>query len=1036
MSYPGNRFDPADLVPPPGALPLVLPESWLRAARQAGLQTADPHTAAPQASLGDALLTDPFPVTNPDYVEDVPAEPTHSKGSRRRGKKSRPAPQGHSTNVAAERGSRARLRKQSKWRLRAVLGNVTITDDTATLWFVQSPGTWSMRAIADQSRFIRDEALVLAELRGKGVSGIHRRTVREPWPVKEWGRAHAQLAEDRLPDVPGALGWDDYLVGQQVALLDSAPTRKRRYWGIELPRRSMTAQAIVAVADMCSGVKGVGPRLSKWSEQVLIAEQDAAAEHIAEIERVMLSPGVEALPADSGQVDYLLRRSAAVGMPLTEPAAANAPSGWGLSDLLSLSNLTEMHYTPGAGHTVVEGTIAGRTYRSYVTVLTVGRMAPLAIPEQKMPWQLLGDQLGLPLEWSERITLHTPEETLGEIQKQRNAIESQYRHYTVEHDETPPDELAAQHGLSRRLRTEMSNGGALATRGSGWWRIAVSGSSPQQVRDRVSKLQQQYAPDVELEVENGQYHLLKEFMPGEKLANTAHKRRMSVLAMSAGMGAAADRIGDEEGIILGETASISVRPVAWNLFAAHDFFDKGGLTPLVGVQGAGKTHWAGMITYQALRLGAHGVILDPSGPLRALADLPELKPFTRVYELTGRGAKPGVLNVYRVVSEPDPADEIYRPGHPEYAHESDPAAAAAAAYEDDRGAAHAERVQLASWVLISMLDTDDRSDRDAKSVVRMAAAMVGGQPTNHLGKVLDAIDHIAAGMAYTNGHGAVDGMTNGQTAGSASTPVIGEGLRTAAGRIGPMLRTMSQLRDARVLFPSATAGDDAAAELFDSVLDERLTILTMPGLQIDDKAEGSAATDSQRLAGPLIHLAAWLATRLVYDKPRSLPKLLFLDENKYLKQSGAGRTLYVRLGRDTRKFRTRALVCSQLASDFLGLADGADDQDQSQLTDEIIIGRLGSSERAISDALKLLGLDEGEGYETILANQLGGGRNDTYDPRANNARKQCAAKTGADEARTYVVRLGGDIELVRANWTNFTHIAHVAQALNSRATAA
>lgn len=289
MSYPGNRFAPADLVPPPGALPPVLPESWLRAARQAGLQTADPHTtAAPQASLGDALPTDLSPVASSD--EDVAAQPARRRVSKQRGKKSRPGPQGHSTSAAADRWSKARLRKQSKWRLRAVLGNVTITDATATLWFVQSPGTWSMRAIADQSRFIRDEALVLAELRSKGVAGIHRRTVREPWPVKEWGRAHARLAENRLPDVPGALAWDEYLIGQQVALLDSAPTRKRRYWGIELPRRSMTAQAIVAVADMCTAVKGLGPRLSKWSEQVLRAEQDAAAEHIAEIERVMLSP--------------------------------------------------------------------------------------------------------------------------------------------------------------------------------------------------------------------------------------------------------------------------------------------------------------------------------------------------------------------------------------------------------------------------------------------------------------------------------------------------------------------------------------------------------------------------------------------------------------------------------------------------------------------------------------------------------------------------------------------------------------------------
>lgn len=1020
MSYSGSRYDPADLVPPPGALPPVMPQSWQRAAREAGLQTAEPHSS-------DSVYREESSFAEPDYFGSPVEESGSRKSRRRQGKKSGKNGGQHSTSAAAERGSNARLKKASKWRLRAVMGNVTITDDTATLWFTQAPGTWSMRPLAAQARFIRDEALVLSELRAKGVSGIHRRTVREPWPVTEWGRAHAGLAEGRLPDVLDALSWDEYLVGQQVALLDSSSTRKRRYWGIELPRRSMTARAIVAVADNCSGLPG-GSTLTKWSEQVLAAEQVAAADHIAAIERVMLSPGVEALPADSAEIDYLLRRSAAVGMPLTESAGAQAaPAGWGLPDLQSLSNLTDMTYTPGDGHTVVEGTVAGRTYRSYVTVVTVGRMAALPIPEQKLPWQLLGDQLGYALEWSERLTLHTREETLNSIRKQRNAIESQYRHYTVEHDETPPDALAAQHGLSRRLETEMSNGGALATRASGWWRIAVTGSSPQQTRDRVSKLVQQYGPDVELEVEDGQFHLLKEFMPGEKLANTAHKRQMSVLAASAGMGAAADRIGDEEGIILGETASISVRPVAWNLFTAHDQFDKGGLTPLVGVQGAGKTHLAGMITYQALRLGVHAVILDPSGPLRKLAELPELKPFTRVYELTGRGAKAGVLNVYRVVPEPKPDDEIYHPSHPEYAESSDPYAAAAAAYEDDVAAAHAERIQLASWVLISMLDSDDSGDRDAKSAVRMAAAAVGGAPTNHLRKVIDAIDAIAAGKVYGTEE------SGSEKAATENTTIVGEGVQSAAGRIGPMLRSMSRLRDARVLFASETAGDDAAAELFDSIVDERLTILTMPGLQIGDAPAGSQSTDSQRLAGPLVHLAAWLATRLIYDKPRSLAKLLFLDEQKYLNQSGAGRTLYARLGRDTRKFRTRALVCSQLPGDFLGLSE---DQDQSQLTDEIIIGRLGSNEAAISDALTLLGLEEGEGYESILANQLGGGREDTYDKRVNEARKQRAAKNGADEAKTFIVRLGGDIELLRANWTNFVHIAHVAQALNSRATAA
>jgi hypothetical protein len=44
------------------------------------------------------------------------------------------------------------------------------------------------------------------------------------------------------------------------------------------------------------------------------------------------------------------------------------------------------------------------------------------------------------------------------------------------------------------------------------------------------------------------------------------------------------------------------------------------------------------------------MILDPSGPLSKLCDLPELRPYARPINLLN--AQPGILDPYRVVAEP------------------------------------------------------------------------------------------------------------------------------------------------------------------------------------------------------------------------------------------------------------------------------------------------------------------------------------------------------------------------------------------------
>ncbi|TCN53485.1 AAA domain-containing protein [Rhodococcus sp. SMB37] len=995
-----NFDEPEPAVVPPGALP----PSW--AAAMAAGRGPTPAASAPMPApelawsrVPDSSMAPPAPAAPLD------AEPPTGTRSRRRTKRGKTADSSaefaRQAKAASNRADRDR--KAVRLELVGVEGNVTRTRTQSTAWFVQPPGPWNMRPVGRQRRYIQHEALVLANLAEAGVTGLHRRLVRTPWPVRQWAHSHDTWAEP-IPDVPGALSWADYLRGQQHALLWGNPTQKGRYWGVELPPRGALAIGLDTVSAWLLPVVDaplvgrVAKMVRRWARTAFLNEQKAIADHLATIERILSGQGAAARPATAAQMDYLLLRSASLGLPLDAEGVISGGGDWEQSDVAALEDLTDLALTPGDGYTTVRGQVGGRDYTGYAIVLTVGRMAPLPIPERMLPWQVIGDQSGEPLEWSERIRLKTKNQTVNKLRRLTSSIEAQFDHYTVEHDQVPPQELAEQHALAQRVISDIEEDhSGLSARTEGWYRVVVVGSTPAEAKEKVSMLQEMYAPHIRLEQEHGQYQLLREFMPGEPLANVAHCRRMNVESLSAGMAAVGDRIGDRTGVVIGETASIAPRPAVWDLFAAHETKDKSGLTPIVAVPGSGKTFLAGVLLYQAVRAGAYGVVLDPSGPLKKLAQLPEFRGIAEVQALTGRTSRPGSLNPYRVIVDPRRDDPDYDPANPDYADDLDPAAAAQSQYEADVRAAAAERISVAVSVLKMML-TPARLDHEwTETVLQTAANMVGGQRHHNLREVLEAIATLASEDENID-------------------------LRTCAKSVYQDLTMMSDLAEARVLFPGRGTTGDADDVVNDRI---RLTVLTMPGLQLPPEGTDPAQwTPQQRMAGPLMHMAAWLANRLVYELPRYERKVLFLDENKYLEQTGAGRTLNLRIARDSRKYKVRALVCSQLPDDYLGV-DGTDDK--SALTYEVIIGDLGGNAHAIAGALKLLNLPAGEGYEALLAD-LGGGGEDTFDPDTNTER--------VDQARRFIVKMADDIELIRSDWTHFVHLAHVFEALDSRATRA
>ncbi|MFC9838876.1 ATP-binding protein [Rhodococcus sp. NPDC127530] len=1000
-------FDPNFDEPEPAIVaPGALPPSWA-AAMAANRAAATPAPAQELAwsQAPNSNIAAPAPAVVPSPAPDAEPEPT-AKGTRRGKKRRRRAdPEAEFTRQAAAAKKRAdRERKAVRLALVGVEGNVTRTRRQSTAWFVQPPGPWNMRPVGKQRRYIQNEGLVVANLAEAGVTGLHRRLVRTPWPVRQWAQAHDGWA-DPIPDVPGALSWADYLRGQQHAMLWGNPTQKGRYWGVELPRRSVLAQGLDTVGQWLVPVVdwpllGTFAQLWRtWARDAFLGEQKGIADHLATIERHLSGQGVNAKPATPAQMDYLLLRSATLGLPLDADGVICGGGDWEESDVAALEDLTTLELTPGDGYTTVRGQVGGRDYTGYAIVLTVGRMAPLPIPEKMLPWQVIGDPSGEPLEWSERISLKTKGQTLRSLRRLTSKIEAQFDHYTVEHDQSPPQELAEQHALAQRVISDIEEDhSGLSVRTEGWYRVLVVGSSPEEAKEKVALLQEMYAPRIRLEPEHGQYQLLREFIPGEPLANIAHCRRMNVEALSAGMAAVGDRIGDRTGVVVGQTASIAPRPAVWDLFAAHEKKHKSGLTPIVAVPGSGKTFLAGMLVYQAVRAGAYGVVLDPSGPLKKLAQLPEFRGVAEVQALTGRTSRPGSLNPYRVIVDPRREDPEYDPSNPDYTDDADPVAAAQSQYEADLRAAEAERISVAVSVLKMMLTPSRLEHQWTETVLQTAANMVGGDRRHNLSEVLAAIATIGEGKDETN----VD-------------------LISCARSLHQDLAMMSQLSEARVLFPEeGTIGD---GEDVDRTV--RLTVLTMPGLQLPPEGTDPAQwTPQQRMAGPLMHMAAWMANRLVYELPRYERKVLFLDENKYLEQTGAGRTLNLRIARDSRKFKVRALVCSQLPDDYLGV-DGTDDK--SALTYEVIIGDLGGNAHAIEGALTLLNLPLGEGYESLLAG-LGGGGEDTLDEDTDTEH--------LDQARRFIVKMADDIELIRSDWTHYVHLAHVFDALDSRATRA
>ena len=603
------------------------------------------------------------------------------------------------------------------------------------------------------------------------------------------------------------------------------------------------------------------------------------AKPIREIDELLRHPGFEGTPASPRQLEWLLHRSCSLGLPAPLTLGAAEDAEWDRDDLGEFTDHVTWTAVPYGRTIVVRGEAEGAEIQRHVCILSVGRMTDLEIPPG-VPWIQRTDQLPFPVEWSARVTIEDAGRVGLAMRRNIQRIRSQKEHYEHEHAEPAPGGLDRQASKALVVEDELSSGlSGLSTRTAGWYRIAVSGATQEEALDRATGVRQLFAPQVTISRPADQYAVARELIPGEKLGRTAYKRRMPVTTMAAAVPTATAKVGDRVGIHLGETSGTSSRVVTWEPWSATEQAEESGLAVICAGLGGGKSTAGGNIIYRTVMQSVSWTVLDPSGRLTALCQLPQLDAVSKAVDLLD--AAPGALCAYRVIAEP-------RREH--FFSEVE--------WRVAQANAHATRRLLASSVLRSVRPRQMQDHVLTEVALMRAVGEVSAATTSSLSDVVTALGRV---------DGDPERQRHAATCTTSSPKLPGPAMGDCSSRRGIGTTTTPTSRCSRRTPRGGTFSDD--------------------------KAKGSEDLD-ERLSMCVLYLAAWLAQRAMYMGDRHARKGIFIDEAWALSTFTTGRRFIERAGRDSRKHNTRVLMASQNPSDLLRL-------DLANLVSAAFIGRHG-----------------------------------------------------------------------------------------------
>lgn len=752
---------------------------------------------------------------------------------------------------------------------KSIQGNLVTTRTSAWAWYKLAPQRWAWRSEGEREDLVRTAAAQLAQLTGHRV---HVRVTSRPVAASQWADNLRAITPTPLP------AFDEHVKRTEKHIADLALVDKEVYLGVEVSKKPLTLLA--------------GLVSKKLEEQKLVEES-------RRIDRIVAGPGLEGRPTTVPELEWLLHRSCALGT--TAPRLHGLATGWRDTDLAEVTGQVWWTAEPFDRTLKVTAEVDGDRVEHHVALMSLGRMGDLPLE----PWLAKTDRLLYPVEMSVRMDVLDARTVTSQAQTAMMRIRNQVAHHE-EHGIDPPWSLGRAHQRAMEVNDELEHSDeGLSARVDLWARISVAGKTEEEALARAHQIAELYQPTIQVVRPAGPYSLAWEFIPGERLQTPAYKRRMPVTTVAGGVPQTTAMVGQRQGSYIGYTSGTSLRPVSWDPWYAQEIRERSGTTAIIGQLGSGKTVLGAVIVLSSVLRGVRTTVLDPSGPLRRLTELPELAAHSRYIDLL-HTKEPGLLNPFRLIAEPRPE---------EFENETE--------FEHAKHMVEGQRRNLCVDVLGMLLPASLAGDAMSLLALHEAARQVAHERWASPLMVLEALRDL-------------------------EDPE----LRQIGKRISSFLDSMGATPGGSLIFPHAVERPRTDQPL--------LTVISMAGLQLpSDSTDPRHYSSEESLALPLLHLASHLATRAIYDAPMDERKLLMLDETWALARVGSGQHLLNRTARDSRKWNLRALYLSHSAHDFTS-------SDVAPLIDCTFVGRT-EEPQAQTEALELCDVPRGAGFEHALA---------------------------------------------------------------------
>ncbi len=796
----------------------------------------------------------------------------------------------------------------------AIVGNLLCTGDGVWAWYRLSDAPYWFTDVAFRRQ---QRGAVMARFADLVGHRLQFRVTEHPVAARAWAADfRARTAHRaRTPESARAESWDDVVELMQERIEElPALTVPAGYVGVRLARERADADQLAAL------LRGEVPRGLK-----------ATADALVKVDHAVAGEGWAARPVTARRMAWLVASSLTPGLPVSSESLAGADEGWDAATVEEFTAPVRATAEPWAPAVRIEALRQGRVQTVWAAVASLSRTPTRFEDDPRAPLFAWG--LGLPwkVQWCADVDVVDGHDLSKRATRVREELDDQIEHM-AELRRKAPLRLTRLRDEAARVEDDRTDPLLdVRVRLVGTVRALVTGSTRDETVARLDDLIRRAVRDqgAVLATHPGQWAAVRSFVPGEHdpTTSTGFVREVpGALAATWGPNTST-RVLDEVGPYRGWTTRRATTPVFWSPQdgPAHG---RSGLTVICGIQGGGKTYAAASTWELEVRMGHLAHVLDPSGLLRKLLELPALRKTVREIDL--QHAASGLLSPWRLVPEPRREDYDPRPAPPtvhpplprgetaleltgEHAAElADQELRRDRAFEAARAAADEERRSLAVELLLSRLPAQLVEDSpDARIIVRAGVNSVGG------GFGTDPWEAIEA--------------------------IAKEGERGRA--IARIIRDSATARGGRLILPPPAAKESAT-----DVLAHDPVLITAPNMPVPAaNLQRRQWSEDEQLAAGLMRAAAWFLTRAIYLTGQD-PKFVDIEEAGDVGGSEAVRGLAQRASLHTRKSNAALLLSLQNPSRLLDL-----DPEIGNLIGTMMIGR-SEDPGAAAAALRLAGL--------------------------------------------------------------------------------